>query len=87
MLKLYDYELKASRHMLLDWSKQYCQNDYTIQNNLRSQWNFYQITSDLFNGIRIKKFTFCVQTQRTLNSQSNLKKNGAGEIKHPNFRL
>ena len=37
MLKLYDYELKASRHMLLDWSKQYCQNDYTIQNNLRSQ--------------------------------------------------
>ena len=64
MLKLYDYELKASRHMFLDWNKQYCQNDYTTRNNLQHQLNFYQITSGLFHGIRIEKFYFlCANTK------------------------
>ena len=61
-----------------------------LPQTIYNQLNFYQITSGLFHGIRINFFfffTFCVQTQRTLNSQSNLKKNGAGEIKLLKFRL
>ena len=28
---------------------QYCQNDYTLQNNLQIQYNPYQITNDIFH--------------------------------------
>ena len=42
--------------------------------NLQIQCNPYQITNDIFHRTRTKKFTICMETQMTLNSQSNLEK-------------
>ena len=60
--------------VLLDWKSQYCQNDYTIQSNLQIQCNPYQITDDNFHRIRTKFLGICMETQMTLNSQSNNEK-------------
>ena len=38
------------------------------------QCNPYQITNSIFHRIRIKKFTICMETQKTPNSQNNLEK-------------
>ena len=73
--------------MFLDWKNQHCENDYTAQSNLKIQCNPYQTTSGIFHRTRIKNFTICLETQKTLNSQRNLKKNGAGGIRLPDFRL
>ena len=35
--------------MFVDWKNQYCQDDYTTQDNLQIQCNPYQITSDSFS--------------------------------------
>ena len=42
--------------------------------NLQIQCNPYQITNGIFHRTRTKKFTMCMETQMTLNSQSNLEK-------------
>ena len=60
--------------MFLDWKNQHCENDYTTQSNLQIQCNPYQTTNGIFHRIRIKNFTVCMETQKTLNSQSNLEK-------------
>ena len=60
--------------MFLDWKNQYCENDYTTQSNLQIQCNTYQITKGIFHRIRLKDFTFCMETQKIPNSQSNLEK-------------
>ena len=60
--------------MFLDWKNHYCENDYTTQSNLQIHCNLYQITNGIFHKIRTKKFTICMETQKTLNSQSNLEK-------------
>ena len=57
--------------MFLDWKNQHCENDYTTQSNLQIQCNPYQITNGIFHRIRTKNFTICMETQKTLNSQSN----------------
>ena len=63
------------RHtMLLDWKNQYYQNDYTAEGNLHIQWNPYQITKDILHRTRTKYFKICMETQKTLNSQSNSEK-------------
>ena len=60
--------------MFLDWKNQYCENHYTTQSNLLIQCNPYQITNGIFHRTRTKNFTFCMETQKTPNSQSNLGK-------------
>ena len=60
--------------MFLDWKNQYCENDYTTQSNLQIQCNPYQITNGIFYKTRTKNFLICMETQKTLNSQSNLEK-------------
>ena len=60
--------------MLLDWKNQYCASDYTTQSKLQVQYNPYQITDGIFHRVRTKNFTICMETQKTLNSQSNLEK-------------
>ena len=60
--------------MLLDWKNQYCENDYTTQNNLQIQCNPYLITNGILHRIRTKKFRICMETWKTLNRQSNLEK-------------
>ena len=58
--------------MFLDWKNQYCENDYTAQSNLQIQCNPYQITNGIFYGTRTNHLKVCVETQKTLNSQSSL---------------
>ena len=41
---------------------------------LHIQCNPYQITNSIFHRIRTKKFTICMETLKTPNSQSNLEK-------------
>ena len=73
--------------MFLGKKNQYCENDYTTKGNLQIQCNLYQITNGTFHRIRTKMFTICMETQKTLNNQSNLKKTGAGGIPLPDCRL
>ena len=60
--------------MFLDWKNQHCENEYTTQSNLQIQCNPYQTTNGILHRIRIKNFTIHMETQKTLNSQSNLEK-------------
>ena len=39
----------------LDWKNQYCQCDYSMQDNLQFQCNPYQITNGIFHRTRTKK--------------------------------
>ena len=65
-----------------------CEIDYTTQSNLQIQCNPYQTTNVIFHRTRTKNFTICMETQKTLNSKSVLrKKNGARGIRLPDFRL
>ena len=57
--------------MFLDWKNQYCENDYATQSNLQIQCNPYQITNGIFYRTRTKNLKICMETQKTLNSQSN----------------
>ena len=59
--------------MFLDWKNQYCENDYTTQSNLEVQCNPYQVIPGIFHKTT-KNFKICLETQKTLNSQSNLEK-------------
>ena len=60
--------------MFLDWKNQHCENDSTTQSNLQIQCNPYQTTNGIFHRTRTKSFTICMETQKTLKSQSNLEK-------------
>ena len=60
--------------MFFDWKNQFCENNYTTQSNLQMQHNPYQTTNGIFHRTRTKKFTVCMETQKTPNSQSNLEK-------------
>ena len=74
--------------MFLDWKNQHCENDYTTHSNLLIKCNLYQTTTGIFHRTRTKNFTICTQIQKTPNSQTNLKKkNGAGGIRLPDYRL
>ena len=67
---------------------QYCENDYTTKCNLQIQCDPYQITDGIFHRTRTKIFTIHMETQKTLNTKAVLtKKNGAGGINLPDFRL
>ena len=60
--------------MFLDWKNQLCENDYTTQSNLQIPCNPYQNTNGICHRTRTKNCTICMETQKTLNSQSNLEK-------------
>ena len=60
--------------IFLDWKNQYCENDYTTQSNLQIQCNPYQINNGIFYRTRTKNLKIFMETQKTLNSQSNLEK-------------
>ena len=63
-------------------------NDYTTQINLQIHCNPYQNSNGIFHRTRTKNCTICMETQKTLNSQSNLEKeNWPGGINLSDFRL
>ena len=66
---------QMERHsVFLDRKNQYCENAYTTKYNLQIQCNPYQITNGIFHRTTKKHFTIHMETQKTLNSQSNLEK-------------
>ena len=46
----------------------------STQSNLQIQCNPYQATRGIFHRTRTNNFKICMETQKTLNSQSNLEK-------------
>ena len=50
------------------------ENDYTTQSNLQIRCNPYQSTNNIFHRTRTKSYTSFMETQKTMNSQSNLEK-------------
>ena len=73
--------------MFLGRKNQYCENDYTTKCNLQIHCDPYRITNGIFHRTRTKNFTIHMETQKTLNSQRSLEKNGTGRINLPDFRL
>ena len=57
--------------MFLGRKNLFFENDFTTKYNLQSQCNPYQITNGIFYRTITKKFTFHMEIQKTLNSQSN----------------
>ena len=62
--------------MFLGRKNQSCENDCTTKCNLQIQCDLYQITNGIFHRTRTKNFTIHMETQKTLNSQRSLEKEG-----------
>ena len=74
--------------MFVDWKNQYSGNECTTQSNIEIQCNRYQITNGMFHRTRTNNLKICMETKKTLNSQSNLeKKTETGGINLPDLRM
>ena len=75
--------------MFLGKKNKYCENDYTTKCNLQFQCNLYQITNGIFFIELEQKISQIMwKHKRPRIAKAVLrKKNGAGEIKLPDFRL
>ena len=74
--------------MFLDWENQYCKNDNTTKHSPQIQCDPYEITNGIFHRTRTKISQFTWKHKRPLITKAVLrKKNGAGGINLPYFRL
>ena len=74
--------------MFLDWKNQHCENDYTTQSNLEIQCNPYQLPLAYFTELEQKVSQYVWKHKRPQIAKAILrKKNGAGGIWLPDFRL
>ena len=74
--------------MFLGRKNQYCENYYTTKCNLQMQCDPYQIATDIFQKVEQKISQFILKHKRPWIAKAVLrKKNGAGGINFPDFRL
>ena len=73
--------------MFLGRKNQYCGNGYTTKHSLQIQCDPYQIINRIFHRIRTKNLTIHMETQRPWIVKAVLRKNAAGGIFFPEFRL
>ena len=74
--------------MFLGRKNQYCENDYTVKCNLQIQCDPHQIANGIFHRTRTKISQFIWKHKRPRIAKELLrKKNGAGGINLPDFRL
>ena len=74
--------------MFLGRKNQYCENNHTTKCNLQIQCNPYQITNGIFTELEQKVSQFIWKHKRLRRAKAVLrKKNGAGGINLPDFRL
>ena len=73
--------------MFLDRKNQQCKNDSTTKCNLQIQYDPYQTTNGIFHRIEEKTSQFIQKHKRPQKAKAVLKKNGAGGINLPDFRL
>ena len=59
----------------------------SIQSSLQIQCNPYQNTNGILHGTRTNNPKICIETQKTPNSQSNLKGEEERGIMLPDFKL
>ena len=60
--------------VFMSQKNQYSENEDTTQSNLQIQCNLYQATNGIFQRTRTNNLTICMETQKSLNNQSNLEK-------------
>ena len=72
--------------MYLGGKNQFCENDYTTKCSLQIQCDPYQITNGFFHQTGMKNFTIHMERPRIAKAVLR-KKNGAGGINLPDFRL
>ena len=75
--------------MFLGRKNQYCENDYTTKHNLKIQCDPYQITNGIFFKELEQKISQNIWKHKIPQTDKALlrKKNGAGGINLPDFRL
>ena len=72
----------------MDCKNQYCENDCTTKCNLHIQCDPYQITNGIFQELEQKISQYIWQHKRPQIAKADLrKKDGAGGINLPDFRL
>ena len=74
--------------MFLGRKNQYCENNYTTKCDLQIQCDLYQITNGIFTELEQKISQFIWKRRKPTIAKAVLrKKNGAGGINLPDFRL
>ena len=86
MKKLKMTQTDGKIYHVLGLEKSILSNDYIIQCNIEILCDSYQIANGILTRTTTTKLIY-KETQKTLNSQSNFKKNGAGGTRLPEFRL
>ena len=73
--------------MFLGRKNKYCENDYITKCKPQIQCDLYQITNGIFHRTRTKMSQFINKHKRPWIATAVLRKNGAGGVNLPDFRL